>query len=152
MSERSPIAESAAHDGDCCPCVERLRAQNKASSDEWTKRTAKMQSDLDGLRHLMRTAATMNHERRHANGLVTGGLSAYGNACIAVALDEADNAIAEAHALREEMHSERRARIAVEARLAAEFRRQAARSDGYPASSEQRQEHSDSQQHPPQTP
>ncbi len=101
-------------DHPCCPCVERLRAQNKASSDEWTRRTAKAQSELHGLRALMAEATDLNRHANNARGTVLFGLSPYGNAALAVALSEADELRAEVAAMREAMHAERRARLATE--------------------------------------
>jgi len=102
------------HGDECCPCVERLRAQNKTSSDEWTKRTAKMTSELHGLKALMAEASDLNRHAVTPGGTVIFGLSQYGNAALAVALKAADEARAEAQALTEAMHAERRARIALE--------------------------------------
>lgn len=101
-------------DHECCPCVERLRAQNKTSSDEWTKRTAKMQSQLHGLQALMQEAVDLNRNATTPNGTVIFGLSQYGNAVLAVALKEADEARAELHTAVQAMHDERRARLAAE--------------------------------------
>lgn len=89
---------------ECCECVERLRRQNKESSDEWTRRTAKMQSELDGLNHLMREAWRLNRERVTAKNHVISGMSRYGQAALAVALKEADEAVHELAAAREETH------------------------------------------------
>lgn len=94
----------------CCPCVERLRAQNKASSDDWTKRTAKMQGDLYGLRSLMHEALLM-HRKGHI------GISAYGQAALAAALDTADRAEGELEAMREAWARELRERRAVQEEL-----------------------------------
>lgn len=94
-------------DHPCCPCVERLRAQNKASSDAWTKRTAEMQSDLYSLRSLMAEAREMNRE-----GHVS--LSRYGQATLAAALMVADEAEGRAEAMQAQMLQERRHRIAAE--------------------------------------
>ena len=117
MSERTPgnevhdetaVAVYDPHPGvECCPCVERLRAQNKASADEWTKRTAEMQSDLDGLRSLMREAGDA-HRKGHT------GISAYGQAALAAALQVADEAEGKAEAYYHQMLRERRERIAVQ--------------------------------------
>lgn len=104
----------------CCPCVDRLRAQNKATSDEWTKRTATMQSDLDGLRMLMAEAARLN---RTDDGIGRHGMSAYGQAAVAVALGEADDARLELVAVTAQMLKERRGRLYAEAQLATVQRR-----------------------------
>lgn len=100
---------------DCCACVERLRAQNKASSDEWTRRTADLCGDLDGLRHLMQEARAF-----HRNG--DFGLSQYGQAALAAALQVADEAEGKLEAMTEQMMKERRRRIAAESRLAGPLR------------------------------
>ena len=115
---RDAITESRQpHDGECCPCVERLRCQNKASSDEWTKRTAEQQSDLAGLRLLMRDAASLNRSPNDGPGrTVEFGLSLYGQAALATALMEADELRTEAAALRIAIGRERRSRIVAEDR------------------------------------
>ena len=100
---------------ECCPCVERLRAQNKASSDEWTKRTADMQSNLDGLRALMVEAASLN---RTDYGIERHGMSRYGQAALAVALGEADDSRLELTAVKAQMFKERRRAIYAESQLA----------------------------------
>lgn len=46
--------------------VERLLAQNKASSDAWTRRTAKMESELAKLRNLMAEAMRLHNARQPA--------------------------------------------------------------------------------------
>jgi flagellin-like hook-associated protein FlgL len=97
---------------ECCPCVERLRAQNKASSDDWTKRTAKMASDLDGLRHLMAEALAF-----HRGTPISHGISQYGQAALAEALRIADEAEVAITALRTQLGAERSARRAAEDRL-----------------------------------
>lgn len=98
---------------DCCACVDRLREQNKASADEAHRRSAKVQSELDGLRWLMDQAAASNRQRVAANGIVADGLSLYGQAALAAAFREADEARAEADMLRASFHRERRARLAL---------------------------------------
>ncbi len=97
--------------------VDRLRAQNKASSDEWHKRTAKMQSDLHGLKALMAEASDMNRNQSRPSGNVVFGLSQYGNAALAVALKEADEARANLDAAQDAMNAERRARNALESQM-----------------------------------
>jgi len=111
---RRPLGHPGSHgparegeDHNCCPCVERLRAQNKASSDEWTKRTADMQSDLYGLRSLMAEAGEA-HRKGHI------GISQYGQAALAAALKVADEAEGRAEAMEAQMLRERRHRIAAE--------------------------------------
>ncbi len=99
---------------ECCPCVERLRRQNKDSSDEWTKRTAKMQSDLAGLRLLMQEASDLNRQASTPSGTVIFGMSPYGKAALAVALKEADEVRAELQAVKDAMHAERRLRLVLE--------------------------------------
>ena len=94
-----------------CPCVERLRAQNKASSDEWTKRTAQQTSELAGLKHLMEEAY-----RYHRKGNI--GISTYGQAALAEALRLADDAEAELEVIRAQWLIERRARLVAEDQLA----------------------------------
>jgi hypothetical protein len=101
-------------DHSCCPCVERLRRQNKASSDAWTQRIAKTESHLHHLRSLMKEAAGAN---RH------GGMSAYGQAAIAAAFEVADAAEVERNAYREALMDERRRRIFAEDTLANERRK-----------------------------
>lgn len=102
---------------ECCECVPRLRAQNKKSSDEWTRRTADQQSELDGLRHLMREATKVNRTRVSAKNLVISGLSRYGQATLAAALKEADEAAHDLVAAREETHRWRRKVRVLEDRL-----------------------------------
>jgi len=88
-------------DHECCACVERLRRQNKESSDAWTRRCAGWQSELIGLRHLMEQA-----KRTHRLGDI--GISVYGQAALAVALKEADEARVELEQIRKLYHQERR--------------------------------------------
>lgn len=94
----------------CCSCVQRLREQNHKSAREWTERTADVCSDLDGLRHLM-------HEARALHRIGDHGLSTYGQAALAAALQVADEAEGKLEAMTEQMMKERRRRIAAESRL-----------------------------------
>ena len=99
-----------------CPCVERLRAQNKASSDEWTKRTAQQTSELAGLKHLMEEA--YRYHRKGKNIGISAYGQAYGQAALAEALRLADDAEAELEVIRAQWLIERRARLVAEDRLA----------------------------------
>lgn len=104
-------------DHECCLCVERLRAQNKTSSDEWHKRTAKMQSELHGIKNLMAEAVELNRHQTRPDRTVIFGLSQYGNAALAVALKEADEAKANLAAVQDAMNDERRSRLALESQM-----------------------------------
>lgn len=93
-------------DHECCECVPRLRKQNKDSSDAWTRRIGRTESDLAGLRHLMGEAVALNR------GMI--GLSAYGQASLAAALSRADELHRELQIWKEEAHRQRRAKEAAE--------------------------------------
>jgi MoxR-like ATPase len=96
------------HPGEpCCPCVPRLREQNKASADKWQKRTAEMQSDLYSLRSLMEEAQTLNRGPT--------GLSAYGQAALAAALSKADDLEGRVEAMEATVLRERRKALASQA-------------------------------------
>ena len=92
---------------ECCPCVPRLRQQNHDAAAERDKQHRQDQSDLYGLRSLMREAMDA-HRKGHM------GISAYGQAALAGALQIADEAEGRAEAFHEQMLRERRNRIAAE--------------------------------------
>lgn len=103
---------------ECCECVERLRRQNKESSDAWTRRIADTQSELDGLNHLMREAWDISRgARKTAKNYFVSGMSRYAQAALAVALKEADEAVQEVATARAETHRWRRKAEQLEARL-----------------------------------
>ena len=87
-------------DHDCCPCVARLRQQNHAAASAADQRAKGWQSELVKLRALMAEATTLNR------GWI--GLSAYGQAALAAALDQADNLTAQLMAEQEENRNLRR--------------------------------------------
>lgn len=110
MDERSedvaPVYDP--HPGvECCPCVVRLRQQNHDAAAERDKQHRQDQSDLDGLRSLMREAMDA-----HRKG--NTGISAYGQAALAAAFQVADEAEGKAEAFHTQMLRERRGRLAVE--------------------------------------
>lgn len=117
-------------DHECCPCAERLRAQNKASSDAWTRRTADLQSRHDGLVHAFDEARAAIRALADSPGGLHGGLqvrgaSGYITAIVAAALDEADQAKLDLAMVQTKLADERRSRRYAEERYRLDVRARA---------------------------
>lgn len=68
----------------CCDDVERLRAQNKASADDWTRKYGVLEHELASIRRAQRYASELVGERVDPEShLVFNGLSAVGRQAIA---------------------------------------------------------------------